>query len=140
MYYFCTECYQVYNRIIEDVIPFNMGGRLKGRSCPKIGCQGVVVEIDELISPAIAAFNKAGYITEHSCSGHIYDENPMPYITFNGCYTFPKDFLPSHWVFDMNKNVLRARPCKEGATIEEKMDYINMVCKELCKFASKLEN
>ena len=65
--YLCLNCLEVYNTPFEH--------------CPKASCDGRIVEIDELILPAIIEFNRKGYITEFCCSGHIH--NPYPYVKFD---------------------------------------------------------
>ena len=65
--YLCLDCLEVYNTPFEH--------------CPKASCDGRIVEIDELILPAIIEFNRKGYITEFCCSGHMH--SPYPYVRFD---------------------------------------------------------
>lgn len=66
MAYMCMGCYEIYNG--------DLG------MCPKANCEGEVVEIDELMVPAIRLLNEKGYMTEFCCGGHIYDNGCTSYV------------------------------------------------------------
>ena len=66
MAYMCMGCYEIYNG--------DLG------MCPKASCEGEVVEIDELMVPAIRLLNEKGYMTEFCCSGHVYDDGCTAYV------------------------------------------------------------
>ena len=69
----CMSCYEVYDDFYSKHFEF----------CPKADCVGgEVVEVDELMIPAIIELNKRGYYTEFCCSGHIYDVSAGGYIKF----------------------------------------------------------
>ena len=140
MYYFCTNCHEVYDHNLEQISASKYGNNYNIRTCPKTGCHGATVEIDELIMPAILEFNRKGYITEYCCSGHPYDENPSPYVSFTRFYHFPAENAPSTWQQSVEWGTLHARPIKEGATVKEKIEYITKACTDLYEYARKLEN
>lgn len=66
MAHMCMGCYEIYNG--------DLG------MCPKANCEGEVVEIDELMVPAIRLLNEKGYMTEFCCSGHVYDNGCTSYV------------------------------------------------------------
>jgi hypothetical protein len=93
MGYLCLSCYEEYsqeglNLQIQDGWNY---------MCPKIGCCGYVVEIDDLLLPVIKLLNQKGYITNTCCSGHSYQDGYCnTYITFyDDCLpeNLPKDFI-----------------------------------------------
>lgn len=92
MAYVCMECHEVYNINLE--------------TCPKSNCSGEVVEIDDLILPAIIMLNAKGYMTEFSCAGHIYDDGCTSYVLLQSIMTEVlrdddidkiKELLPLSW-------------------------------------------
>lgn len=93
----CSRCFEIYRDTLNTKI------------CPKRKCSGTVIDIDEQITPSIILLNKSGYKTTHSCSGHWYEDNPMPYIKFK-CDTieqaeFYKNFFSdvlSPWYIDQS--------------------------------------
>ena len=124
--YLCLDCFEVYNTPFEH--------------CPKASCDGQVVEIDELILPAIIEFNKKGYITEFCCSGHM--NNPYPYVRFDA-NTFAEmsveqletflNLMPSSWhsIHDILPDFDIRYQGENGWTAEGKTDvdtYMNIIC------------
>lgn len=90
--YLCLDCLEVYSTPFEH--------------CPKASCYGRVVEIDELILPAIIEFNKKGYATVFCCSGHMH--SPYPYVVFD-INEIPEkqqeifiNLIPSNWYLSDN--------------------------------------
>ena len=140
MYYFCTKCKQIYWNNFDEINSFSLGGRYKGRLCPKVNCHGTVVEIDELIMPSIEEFNKAGYKTNYSCSGHPYENIPTPYVSFDEYYFFPLDKIPSTWSWDKKNNTLYANTIQPDSSVKEKIEYITKVNIDLYEFAKSLNN
>lgn len=89
----CMECYEVYDDLYGRHFEY----------CPKVGCGGDrVVEIDELIIPAIIALNKKEYITEFCCSGHVYGTGTGGYIKFAAGIAV--DSAPSGWKIEKGLN------------------------------------
>ena len=57
-----------------------------------------LVEIDDLIAPAIQNLNRRGYYTSACCSGHI-EEPPYAYIQFDYGEMTP-EILPAGWYWE----------------------------------------
>ena len=72
----CEKCYEVDTRKYKF-----------GRTCKH--CGGLLVQIDEMILPAISLLNKKGYHTKFCCSGHTYDSFP-PYLYFEPYICFER--------------------------------------------------
>ena len=98
MAYMCMGCYEIYN---EDL-----------GVCPKANCAGTVVEIDELMLPAIRLLNQKGYLTAFCCSGHVYDngcdahvilESLMLDIFEDEAIIKIKELLPVSWTMEIDK-------------------------------------
>lgn len=66
----CLKCLQLYD-----------DNKMTTTKCPKIHCIGNIVEIDELMIPAVIKFRKTGYETTFCCQGHIED-------VYNWCDTY----------------------------------------------------
>jgi hypothetical protein len=47
---------------------------IKNNMCKNKECCGDIVQIDELIVPAIIELNRKGYITKYCCSGHLQED------------------------------------------------------------------
>lgn len=121
--YLCLNCLEVYNTPFEH--------------CPKANCDGRIVEIDELILPAIIEFNRKGYITEFCCSGHIH--NPYPYVKFDTeifkemseeQYEIFVRLMPESWEFLSISGYDIRYNNKNGWTAEDKTDietYMNIL-------------
>lgn len=70
----CKDCDGVFK--LSDEYLKNNG------ECPKVGCGGELVEIDELMLPIIRILNRKGYETQYCCSGHVNNSLNMAYICF----------------------------------------------------------
>ena len=70
----CKDCDGVF-KLSEEYLKNN-------GECPKVGCWGELVEIDELMLPIIRILNRKGYETQYCCSGHVNDSSGMAYICF----------------------------------------------------------
>jgi hypothetical protein len=73
----CTGCYEEFNE--RDIIDAKLGKYTIGY-CRD--CNGKVVEVDELMMPAIIELNKKGWTTLFCCSGHMNDSYIYTYIKF----------------------------------------------------------
>ena len=97
--YLCLNCFEVYsNEYRYDRRDYNF--------CPKLGCDGEVVEIDELMIPVIKTLNEKGYCTEYCCSGHYGDGYTNTYIKFSEWVELPEE-LPDGFVYEERGNVIR---------------------------------
>ena len=70
----CKDCDGVF-KLSEEYLKNN-------EKCPKVGCWGELVEVDELMLPIIRILNRKGYETQYCCSGHVNDSSVMAYICF----------------------------------------------------------
>ena len=76
--------------------------------CPKSSCNGAIIELDELMIPAIQRLNNIGFDTAFCCSGHMYEDklNFGAYIMFTKegkdrlLYVNPEFELPESWYLD----------------------------------------
>ena len=66
----CVNCLEIYDDLERNIY------------CPKRWCQSELVEIDDLFIDITRKFWSMGLITMCCCSGHLYDEYFLPYITF----------------------------------------------------------
>lgn len=138
MAYMCMGCYEVYDRDLGY--------------CPKPACYCDVVEIDELMVPAIKMLNEKGFATTNCCSGHIYDNGCNIYISFHKFLTeyyaideikeMFKD-LPESWDLEFNSNGSFTLQHMMDYTLREKDDIalyeeIVSVNLELLKFVKEL--
>lgn len=78
----CMTCYESYGNEITNLTAIKDEDGLHF-SCPKRGCRGDVVEIDDILVPTIILLNQKGYYTESCCSGHLEDLTRTSYIIFN---------------------------------------------------------
>ena len=89
MAYMCMGCYEIYDYDMD--------------MCPKAGCEGMVVEIDELMVPIIKLLNEKGYMTAYCCSGHVYGNGATAYICLDEFMTEifeaeeMRKLLPESW-------------------------------------------
>ncbi len=133
----CLECSEVYEKQFlpkEDDDGFTI--------CPKSSCAGGdIVELDELIAPAIILLNQKGYFTKYCCSGHWY--NPYsPYIYFESGFEPvcepPKDFT---WEFvekDNGNTIMRAHHSDDINNHAEKYEWVYKINKNLYEWADNL--
>jgi hypothetical protein len=77
----CLECFEMYDNhtFSDDPRTIHDDGE---KMCPKVSCNGSVIELDELIAPTIIELNKKGYRTAFCCSGHFYENRITTYIAF----------------------------------------------------------
>lgn len=138
MAYMCMGCGEIYDWNTEI--------------CPKAGCEGDVVWIDELMIPIIKILRKKGYITSYCCSGHIYSNICNAYVVFEDFMSdvlddneidYIKEHLPKSWVLNINNGITISFQhmihacCDEGYELEKWEDIVvaNM---ELLKFVKEL--
>ena len=138
MAYMCMGCYEVYDWNME--------------MCPKTGCEGNIVEIDELMLPIIKMLNQKGYITEYCCSGHVYGNGSSSYICLREFVTEVleeneinqiKEELPKSWSMEIDQyNRLSFRHMIYAAYEQEyeveKYEDILMTNLEFIKFVEQL--
>ena len=93
----CMKCFEIF----KDSFELKRG---QFNHCPKNNCIGEVVEIDELMLPAIILLNQKGYKTKYCCRGHYGDLEPSAYIKFQQDIELPT--IPTGYsickVFDDN--------------------------------------
>lgn len=137
MAYLCLECNETYKMSLDY--------------CPKTSCNGVIIEVDELMLPIIMLLNNKGYITEFCCSGHIceQDNRCYPYITFDSCLNdilSGKDIksvfsgLPEPWYIDDDDwlDRISLRCSLENNNIVELQKHICYVNLKLLEFVDSL--
>ena len=127
--YLCLNCFEVYsNEYRYDRRDYNF--------CPKLGCDGEVVEIDELMIPVIKTLNEKGYCTEYCCSGHYGDGYTNTYIKFSEWVELPEE-LPDGFVYEERGNVIRKNYVDN---LKKKKKYIEILntTKDLIKWADNL--
>ena len=84
---FCTSCLEIF---IDNFILKVQG------SCPKVGCKGVLMEVDEMLAPAVILLYKKGYrYIVDCCSGHAHRSDSILYISFNDNALI--DDCPKEW-------------------------------------------
>ena len=99
--YLCLDCFEIY-----DSSFLNIGNPYEEVGCPKAGCSGYVVEIDELMLPIITILNAKGYFTRYCCSGHYYD-CPNAYIMFEDDVRIPD--VPEGFKKEIDRNHVTIR-------------------------------
>lgn len=116
MMYVCMECYELYNGVALNKRDFEIYDESK---CPRLNCDGMVVEIDELIAPTIIILNQKGYMTEFCCSGHWYNKSTFkPYIKFVDKENTP-EMIPDGWDFEGNCVIRYTDQTKFKSTIDQ---------------------
>ena len=127
--YLCLNCFEVYsNEYRYDRRDYNF--------CPKLGCDGEVVEIDELMVPVIKTLNEKGYCTEYCCSGHYGDGYTNTYIKFSEWVELPEE-LPDGFVYEERGNVIRKNYVDNLHPNEKYIEILNAT-KDLIEWADNL--
>ena len=127
--YLCLNCFEVYsNEYRYDRRDYNF--------CPKLGCDGEVVEIDELMIPVIKTLNEKGYCTEYCCSGHYGDGYTNTYIKFSEWVELPEE-LPDGFVYEERGNVIRKNYVDNLHPNEKYIEILNTT-KDLIEWADNL--
>ena len=127
--YLCLNCFEVYsNEYRYDRRDYNF--------CPKLGCDGEVVEIDELMIPVIKTLNEKGYCTEYCCSGHYGDGYTNTYIKFSEWVELPEE-LPNGFVYEERGNVIRKNYVDNLHPNEKYIEILNTT-KDLIEWADNL--
>ena len=127
--YLCLNCFEVYsNEYRYDRRDYNF--------CPKLGCDGEVVEIDELMIPVIKTLNEKGYCTEYCCSGHYGDGYTNTYIKFSEWVELPKE-LPDGFVYEERGNVIRKNYVDNLHPNQKYIEILNTT-KDLIEWADNL--
>lgn len=82
--YYCTLCKTAYDDTMVHSLPkiklkgHPSGGRVM---CPKRGCGGVILDIDEMMIPIIdRLYYEFGVVSLFCCSGHWFEQHSNPYI------------------------------------------------------------
>ena len=127
--YLCLNCFEVYsNEYRYDRRDYNF--------CPKLGCDGEVVEIDELMIPVIKTLNEKGYCTEYCCSGHYGDGYTNTYIKFSEWVELPEE-LPDGFVHEERGNVIRKNYVDNLHPNQKYIEILNTT-KDLIEWADNL--
>lgn len=80
---YCTLCGTPYDSasVINLTKVFNSDSVHVGYRCPRIHCNGLILDIDEMMIPIIEhLYHRFGIISLFSCSGHWYNEYSFPYL------------------------------------------------------------
>ena len=127
--YLCLNCFEVYsNEYRYDRRDYNF--------CPKLGCDGEVVEIDELMIPVIKTLNEKGYCTEYCCSGHCGNGYTNTYIKFSEWVELPEE-LPDGFVYEERGNVIRKNYVDNLHPNQKYIEILNTT-KDLIEWADNL--
>ena len=127
--FLCLNCFEVYsNEYRYDRRDYNF--------CPKLGCDGEVVEIDELMIPVIKTLNEKGYCTEYCCSGHYGDGYTNTYIKFSEWVELPEE-LPNGFVYEERGNVIRKNYVDNLHPNKKYIEILN-TAKDLIEWADNL--
>ena len=127
--YLCLNCFEVYsNEYRYDRRDYNF--------CPKLGCDGEVVEIDELMIPVIKTLNEKGYCTEYCCSGHYGDGYTNTYIKFSEWVELPEE-LPDGFVYEERGKVIRKNYVDNLHPNQKYIEILNTT-KDLIEWADNL--
>ncbi|KPV45077.1 hypothetical protein [Alicyclobacillus ferrooxydans] len=92
----CLSCFSVFKpEIAAQIAKESVGGSVEGEEqphaipCPTADCLGQVIELDELILPAIFILNFKGYLTRNCCSGHVQSRIAETYVMFDANVDLP---------------------------------------------------
>ena len=131
----CMGCNEMYD--VQFLIRVNRDGY--DYICPKKGCDGSVIELDELIAPTIIELNNKGYYTRYCCSGHWYsNEHTATYIAFSNKDCVP-DELPEGFKLYKSGETIRLSNDEAFDDLVERFRHINEVNVILLEWAKKLE-
>ena len=135
MFLWCPECDSIYDTTLSAL---NEKDIIKGFDrCPKPGCSGDLVHIDELMLPIIRTLNKKGYSTEFCCSGHVNEESSYPYVAFEALTQrdkeqlikiFLKYPLPKPWFIELNNMFEYSHSSSNSNPNDIKLPYDYMSC------------
>lgn len=120
-YWLCLQCFETFHG--DRFMP----NPTRKKMCPKAGCSGDLVEIDELMLEPIRILNQKEYYTAYCCSGHTYRDYGEMYIAFaNGIKV---NTAPEGWKLEGGHSI--RHKFKEGISKTEKL-------KDICKHISTL--
>lgn len=76
--------------------------------CPKEGCPGVLLHLDDGIAEALVALNGKGYVTKDSCGGHFNnaEDHLSFYVAFEDGKRPPIDTLPDAFMLWPDENCI----------------------------------
>ena len=77
----CEGCFESYSNDI-GLLKVNYAQHEQYCACPKRNCDGRIIEVDDMIAPAVKILNEKGYFTTGSCSGHMEEAFSEFYIEF----------------------------------------------------------
>lgn len=144
MAYICQCCHQIFNKDVMSLPKYNDNEIL----CPIYDCNGVIIEIDDLLVPIILKLWDMDFNTCFCCSGHPYGMNYETYIGFDKSsisernFIFP--FLPDGYRIEQNDRCIfltSETTWRKGITytFSEKLDIIIKNVKSLNHWANELE-
>lgn len=83
--YVCLDCFTEYSSLYFSIVQSSVAEHFRyEKFCVMTNCDGRVVELDELIAPAIILLNQKGYYTNYCCSGHFYGKGDSSfYVQFS---------------------------------------------------------
>lgn len=86
----CMDCGCVYNSANLNIdIKEGRNNPYGDMVCPRTDCGGELIEVDELLIPAVWMLNQKGYMTESCCSGHYTSRDCRTYIKFENGIDIP---------------------------------------------------
>ncbi len=110
----CMDCFEIYDiKYLHRKSDYTYVDAV----CPKKNCHGDVVELDEMIAPAVIELNRKGYFTDFCCSGHWYNEGIHTYLVFEDAECVP-DTLPKGFFLETKNDKYAIFP-KNNSEIED---------------------
>ena len=99
-----------------------------------------IFELDEKIADSVIKLNKKGYNTSFSCSGHIEDEEIIPYILFDRFTSYFISYYPIGWTKDKRLEDLHISRyfTNEEKDLFTKTQLIDMAMEELSNWVDSL--
>ena len=131
----CDECFTHFHDFVSsDYI------------CPIHNCGGTIIEVDELISQTLIELWKKGYITEYSCSGHLYKDWFQCYIRFGEVLNTEElnVNIPDGFTYDISnagilfKNIEYRVQWRQNVSFEEKFEILKRANINLFQWACSL--